>query len=495
MQRKIQNKLFFVIGVIIVFLPWHVCAQKYDPPLRIEIPVPSENNSCFLTPVEKEGLILLSDNHDGKTWNITHYDTNLAIKVDKQIAFNNHLVFCQDSYNNHIYCAAFQSYNQNSNQYNCSFLCYDMQKKTINVYAISLHEKESVCYMSHINNMIVFSTVNNKNDEYVYLFDCGSSVCKKMDICENSYSVECIQADTVNRQILIGIIGYRAKYETYIKLIAVGASGQSIEKEYVINLNKKYFLSSLKMSVIDNQSYLLSGDYYLSNNMSASEINRASTGIYSLMFNPQKEIQASYFDFTDIENLSAYQKKIFTAGTSHNHTSLLYADDSIQILATEFFSIDYEQDMTTPMNMYYSGMYTGNTRISGYKYLNAVITTIQKDGSVKKCDIFNFNGLTLPRVMRMLNGYKEEQQLLVFFSYDGNIYSIVYEPQLVTPMQAEAVKTYSGNDIISKNYTSFCCHWYQNIFLNYGYQKIISRNSNKRNNSRIVFYVTKLIYD
>ncbi len=496
MPLKILNKLFFTIGIAIAFLPWQGYAQKYDPPIRIEIPVPSENNTCFLTPVDKNGIIILIDNHDEKTWNIVHYDTNFSVITDKQITFNNKLNFCQDSYSNNIYCAAFQTYNTSASAYNCSFLCYNMLQKTINVYALSLREKESICYMSQIDNIIVFSTINNKNEEQVYLFDCASSICKKLDVCENSFSVECIQTDTFNQCILIGLIGYKAKYETYIKLLTINSSNQSIENERVINLNKKYFLSSLKLHITDGQSYLLSGDYYLSNNMSASEINRASTGIYSFAFNPQDEIKASYFDFTDIENLSSYQKKIFTANTSHNHTSLLYADAGMQILATEFFSIDYEQDMTTPMSMYYSGMYTNNMRISGYKYLNAVITTIQKDGSVKKCDIFNFNGLTLPRVTRILNAYVDEQRLLVFFSYDGNIYSIVYEPQSSTrPAQAERIISSSNNDIISKDYTSFCCHWYQNKFLCYGYQKIISRNSSRRNNNKIVFYATKLIYE
>lgn len=453
-----------------------------------------------MKPIDHTGLVLLTNNHDGNTWNIAHYDTNMAVTINEKINFGQPLTYSTAYVHNNIYCAALQADNNTKNdKYNCFLLWYDIADKKINVYALSINEKENIYYLCHMDHSIVFSTVNNKNEENVYLFNCNNSTCNKLNVCENDFSVECIQADTFRHRIVIGMIGYKAKFNTYIKLVEIHPTEQTIENEYVINLNDKYYLSSLHMNILNGHRFMLSGDYHMSNNMSAMEMNKISNGIYSLLFSPHSNVQASYFDFADINNLSSYQRKTLFANTAHNYTRLLCANDSTMVLVTEFYSINYENDPGTGHTFYNGYNYYNSptvTRISGYKYLSAIITAIGRNGNIKKCDLFNFNGLILPTVSQILTGYLDSNDhMLVYFTHDGNIYSIIYgKNNIIQPIQSEYILPLSHADIVNKNYNITCQHWYNRYFICHGFQKIIHRNG-KKNNSKTVFFATKMLYD
>ncbi len=454
-----------------------------------------------MQPIGNTGMVILTNNFDGNTWNIAHYDTNMTVKTNEKISFGQILTYSTAYVQNNTYCAALQADNNTkTDKYNCFFVWYDIACKKINVYALSINEKESIYHLCHMDHSIVFSTVNNKNEENVYMFDCNKSVCKKLNVCENDFSIECIQADTFRHRIVIGMIGYKSKYNTYIKLADIHPEMQTMENENVINLNNKYYLSSLQMNILNNRQILLSGDYHMSNNMSAMEINKISNGIYSLLFSPYTaNVQASYFDFADINNMNSYQKKTLFANTAHNYTRMLCANDSTMVLVTEFYSINYETDPTSGYAFYNRYNYYNSPttmRISGYKYLQAIITTIGRNGNIKKCDIFNFNGLTLPTVSYILNGYLDSNDhLLVYFTYDGNIYSIIYGPAgIVQSTQSEYILPLNQTDIVNKNYNITCTHWYNDYFICYGFQKIIHRNE-KKNNSKTMFFATKMLYN
>ena len=78
--------------LILIFLfvlsVWHVSAQDFDPPLRLELDM-TEAKSMNMEMLGKNGLVLFfqKDAKDETKWIVCHYDTNFQLVKTRSVPF------------------------------------------------------------------------------------------------------------------------------------------------------------------------------------------------------------------------------------------------------------------------------------------------------------------------------------------------------------------------------------------------------------------------
>lgn len=479
--EKLRGIVFFIACCLILCVNIH--AQSYDPPFRIELESKTLYNSYFLDLAGEKGLILMQNNHDDLSWKLIHYDTLFQTVTAKDITFNKSLFLQTTFLSSSLYCAALQTSTKAKDQtFNSFFVSYDFASHKINVYAFKLLEDERIEKLAQTNNCIVFSTINDKSEEKNYLFDCEHSTYTNFG---DNFSICSFVYDT-NRQCLwIDGIESISKNDNHLRIFSISNNGK-IEKDMIVYLDSNYYLHESFIQLAPNNNLLVSG-LYSSKNRKSKILN---SGLYNFVIQNDTPQQARFLEFSDIELLTDQQR----LANCHSHTFSVYQNDSIQIVATEFYEPIYEQDNN--IGFYYTNMYSG-VRLVGFKYIKSFISTISTNGDFKDYNVVVYPNLLLKEVRKLISGYvDEENNLLVLFADDGKIFSLIFNKETTTlPSFCDNIEPCSRLDIVNKDYSSTCRHWYGNYFLCYGFQQLTKRGANKRSGNHNIFYFSKLIYD
>ena len=480
-----MNRFFLLKFFFLCILFWQntLFSQAYNPPIRMELTLLKDYQSIKMNVVGKNGLVVVADNEDKKSWTLSHYDTNFYNIISKKIDFNTTVALYKVFVTETLYCAVFHS--QYTTSHNTFFLSYDIEHQKINVYAVNLPEKEYVVFLGQIGDFIVFSTVNNKR-EILYSLDCKTSSVSKLNFGTNegSYTIEFLQRDTFNNCLQIGAICYE-KGIVNIALTSVNDSG-TIENIVKTNLDEKYLISSLQYVAVGDDYQIITGSFRLKGIMNNNQNIR--NGLFTISIANNNIEKIHYLPYSNIENLNSSQRKSMLSNNTYSHTYSICQNDSLHILVTEFYNIKFSSTYPTLTSYDYA--------YPTYRYNFALISFINKEGYFSNFYMFNFNGLSSKEVLYLLAGQMTEEGLLIYFAFEDNLYSITYNKETNTqPVQIESILPLHRSDIVKFNYAADCLHWYDNKYIYIGKQKLLKRGASKKTGIRTVLYASKLIYD
>ncbi len=473
-----------ILSFIVVF-------AQGNPPLRIDIPLSSANDFVYVKSLKKEGLLLLTDNNDAKSWTITHYDTLLRTKITKKIELGYNLILQQTFFDNNYFCAAWQNKQSTNNEFNTFFLLYNIADKKIKIFALNITNNTPLTNIACYNHQILFETQINKSTKKMYIFDCDSNTYSPLFADDIQTIMQTAYIDTLRQTLKVGCIVFQDNKSSCL-LMDIDSLGNK-NNEIKFSLPDKYKICQFDFKSFNNHNRILVVGTFFSREKTLFSSTSAD-GLFVLPIINQQAQQANFIDYLQMEKMFSSQKKS-TISSLYSHHFTAFANDTAMVVISEFFTPEYEQELQAMNTFYGSSMPT--LRFVGYRYAHAAIFYLDMNGSLKTCNGLNFNGLMLNNEQNILNAFlDEEDNLLVYFAYDAKTYSIIYQQNRIKqPMQAENMDLTSTNEILSKNLSSSIDYWYDNYFFYSGYQRLFKKGNGKRNAFKSVFFISKMIYD
>ena len=393
-----------------------VVAQD-NPPLRIDIPLSSANTFVYIESLKQDGLLLLTDNNDGKSWTITHYDSLLRTKTSKKIDLAYNLSLRQTFFDNTYFCAGWQ-HQQKNTDFNTFFLLYNIIEKKIQVFALNIPNNATLTSLACGEQIILFELQENKSQKTMYLFDCRKNEYVPLFADKRQTSMQAAHFDTLNHLLKVGCLVYQDK-QTSCLLADIDSLG-TLTNETNISISDKYKIQQFDFHQLggEDSRMLVCGTF--SSQEKTIFSSTSANGLFVIPIINAQPQQAKFIDYLQMEKMFADKKKAGNASLySHHFTA--FANDTALVAVTEFFVPEYEQDIQT-MNMYYGGTSMPTMRFVGFRYLHAAIFYMDMNGNLKTCNGLNFNGLMLRDEQNILNAFlDEEDKLLVYFIRLSNL--------------------------------------------------------------------------
>jgi hypothetical protein len=168
------------------------------------------------------------------------------------------------------------------------------------------------------------------------------------------------------------------------------------------------------------------------------------------------------------------------------------------LFLTELYYPEYTT--TTTYNNYDPYSYYGRTptytnTFSGYRYVNAYITTFDTAGLLSWSYYFPFQNLITYRLMQRLSAHFLGEETLLYYPFNTYITAtLLHHATTIEPLTTINLETNYPRDMVEYSRDARITHWYGDNFLCSGYQYI--RNGTKGFKSkRYVFYLNKLRYE
>lgn len=489
-----MKKIFILL---ILFCAWiDILAQNFDPPLRLEFDM-AENKSMNMELLGRNGLVLFfqKNTKDDTKWTVCHYDTNFQLLKMRSVPFETKTNVCVIASDEHFFYAMLQSDAARTNIANTYILRYDAQTKKIDVFSFYQAEKGRIMSMSHYGNIFVYSILNSKSEEQIYVFNTKSlehSVLHQDK--SNSCEFQDAYIDTLFRSLWVVSKWHESKKQTAVHLTQLDTNG-AVLQEFPLETDNKYTLNSCKIIYANDNAMFLSGNYLNHEEQKQSTKNNNS-GVFTIYLKDNYIEQILFFEYALMENWYAIHKNL---SGSYDMSYFVMQNDSLIILATDFYMPEYQQ--------YYNNQYAGSgfysvpiveSKLIGYRYQTACLFTFDRSGKLLYYNPFNYSGLLLKSVRPLFNGYIDEEtnEMLFLFGYNNKMFSLVYDKtEIVQGIKTLTIASSSRFESISTAEKSICQHWYGNNFIYSAYQRTSKKyGSSSRKNTKYVFGINKLEY-
>ena len=485
-----------------------VCnAQNYDPPQRIEIEIEQDKPTYHLRLMGGNGFVLISRNDQkeiGK-WTITHYDTNLTQLLTKDISLEIHLVLSDVNSDKENFYAILQSPAIGKvNVVNTYIINYNVVTKKIDVFSLYQAERAVINHITLLGNIFVFTSYNSKAEECIYSFNNKSLVTEKL--YENKtapFEFQQAYIDTIDNSLWLITKFYESKRQTIFTLTQLNEDGKIVQERDIV-MDENYYLNSCRITRMDKDRLMLIGDYTLLNKENLFTTRNNNAGMFSVSIVKNEIQNISYLEYGTLEGLSGTANKKNTSDL-YSNTYIVAQTDSIVIVISDFYTPEYVHEVYSNRNMNY-GIWGGNSaylpseaKLVGFKYHLAYFFIYDKSGNMTWYNVFNYNGLMLKSVKRLVHAYIEETtyNTLYYFAFEGKLYSLINNKnKIIQPITIENIDPSSRFFSVNANTVYNCEHWYGDYFVYYGYQKMYNRYSKDKSkkNNKHVFYVNKLMY-
>jgi len=474
-------------------------------PLRVELETAKDANDFNFIEVGEQGIFVFYESamtgKDSTTWIFIHYDTNLQRKATMQIVTQSRLAYsyvCASK--SHVFVLLQDmSGNKNSGVMRV-VIRVNIWDNSMEIYEIGILPYLLVRDMKPVDeNHLLLLLSGEKYDEVFYV-DFFDSQIFRFDMPEKSVSaVNFIMVDTVQEQILLGMVTEKDKQSCF-GLYVTDIHGNIKDIQYFPAI-KDVFYNNAQLTIIDSATYLIIGTYSVFETKFSSNVH---SGVYSLRYRNGSFEQPDFFQYTDLkaENVNGSKSVSTTEALSSTNlytlASPLFVDSMRILFLTEFYYPEYTT--TTTYNhydpySYYSRTPTYTNTFSGYRYVNAYITTFDTAGNLTWHYYFPFQNLITYRLMQRLNACFLGDETLLYYPFNTYITAtLLHEAATIVPLTTINLETNYLRDAVEYSRDARITHWYGNNFLCSGYQYI--RNGTKGVKSkRYVFYLNKLRYE
>ena len=481
-------------------------AQDYDPPQRIEFEVEIDKFPYHLRALGENGLVLISstDQKDIGTWTITHYDTNFNQLLLKNIKLGVPLVVSAVNSDKENFYAILQSPAvSKADVVNTYIISYNVRSKKIDVFSFYLADRAAINYISLLGDIFVYATYNSKLEERVYLFNNKSLTTNRL---YEYKTIPCefqqFYLDTISNSLWVIVKFYESKKQTIFTLTQLDTQGKILFEKDII-MDEYYYLNSCKMTRLDTTRLILTGEYTLNTKENIFTTKNNNAGIFSVSIVNNEIQHIAYLEYGTLDGpFGATSKK--NTSDLYSNTYIASQTDSIIIIVSDFYTPEYVHELYSNRADY--GIWTGGptylpseAKLVGFKYHLAYFFIYDKSGNLLWYNVFNYNGLMLKNIKKLMRAYIEDETLntLYYFAFEGKLYSLINNKnKIIQPITIENIDPSSRFFSINANTAYNCEHWYNDCFIYYGYQRLYNRytTGKSKKNSKHVFYVNKLAY-
>lgn len=479
----------------------------------------------------EQGVALIHDldqYHEGKKlWEVTLLDSNLAEswKLEMEIETRSRLVGYEHR-DNFIY-VLFRGGDHEGSDLN--LITIHLKTEEIKRFNIKQEVTFKVTHFSALSQAIVLGGYVS-NDPAVLIYDLETENLKIVPGFFISQTELLDLRSNANNTFNALLIDRNSKDKKRLILKTFDAKGAMLFDDIIEIDGKRSILSGIT-STLKNDELLIAGTWTLGTSKQAS-------GIYSVLADPFSDQPIKFYDFGSLEHFLDYQSPKRVAKLKEKslqakdarvipdfkvYTTVIRMEEQpggFALLAEVYQpSSNYN---TTPywsgfspnpyyygsgyspygyynpfMNRYYSPPYQYNnapSQVGESKILSSSVLVFDHQGNLK-------NDYSLVLQEKKSNGleqtadfifnkdeiaiaYKKEKEILIMHGTNGNQYDTLHTT-LENP--GELVRSDSEN--------SYVRFWYQNYMYSWGYQRIKDPEKKSEDQTRNVFYITKIRVD
>jgi hypothetical protein len=389
------------------------------------------------------------------------------------------------------------------NVVNTYIIVYNIVSRKIEVFSFYHADKVPVNNIVLFGDILVFTTINAKSEEHIYLFNTQSLSTHKLYTHKTSpCEFQQTYIDTTTNRLWLITKFFESKKRTIFTLTQFNEKGDIVHEKDIV-MDEKYYLNSCRMTRVDTNQILLTGEYALNTKENVFTTRNNNVGIFSIEMINNEIQQISYLEYGTLKGpFESVNKK--NMSDLYSSTYIATQSDSIIILVSDFYTPEYVHEVYPDRTMNYSMWSTSSylsteAKLAGFKYHLAYFLIYSKSGKVLWYNTFNYNGLLLKNVKELMHAHIDTgtYNTLYYFAFEGKLYSLINNKnEIIQAISIENIEPSSRFLSVDANMLYQCEHWYDDCFIYYGYQRLYNRysgNKSKKNN-RYVFYANKLIY-
>jgi len=483
----------YIIAFWCILISFAVQAQR-DLPLRIEFETAKDASDYHFEQVGKQGCFIFyegqSINKDTTSWLFMYYDTNLIKKRNITQLLPASASYITGDFSDNLLFLLFQEKKQKKQPNTYHLVTIDLLSETSTSSEIPNLTNSNIYKLINIGENFLINAYT-EGQEYLYFFHPSTRKVTELSATKGFISsVEFIEKDTFSHILYLGLSIIEDKKSAFF-LYKTDYSGNIIN---ILSFPaiEDYIYHSARMSILDSNSALIIGTY---NMIQDKYTDNLHSGLYTLQFQEGEMQSPTFFNFTQLRTRDS--SFIQSAKPFNLNLQLLVGSLSTNnlqyTLTTEVYYPEYTQSGYSSYDPYGYNM-PSSPVFTGYRYVNAYVTTFDKDGQLLWHHYIPFENMLTPRLITRVNIFFENQNAVIFYPYNSDItYTRVNGNRVLDKTTSIFIETSRKNDIIEYSKKLQMENWYENNFLIHGYQ-YLKNNSKNNKGKRYVFFVNKLRY-
>lgn len=479
-----------IIALFLALSSFFLCAQQ-DKMLRIELETAKDADDYDCIPIGKDGVIVFYEGYsaspDTASWVLMHYDTNLVKIENTFVKTPANLEYITAEHSQGHLIILFQEKGQ--------------RKIIPKSYYLDVNLKDKIHYFGELKGLSDYSVnffkardnhffiISYEKDKYtVALYNRGLDTLLTPDFSlMNVQSIEFCEIDTFNNSLLWGLV-VRENKGALLHLLKTNFNGKVIS-DYLFPAYTGYYYSSARLAVIDSVSSIIMGTYTDDEKRYGSNMH---TGVYTLSFKNNKIGDPEYFSYTHRSRDSVADKK--NKNKNINYQLLvgdIFPHNGKYSFVTEVFYPEYSYNS----DPYYYGYGMTTSTFEGYRYINAYVTTFDKDGHLL-CDHFvPFSNILSKKLIQPIGIFDHQSNTVIYYLYNMSMTStLVNGSEVISPLSTVKLSPSGKKEMAEYNKGIRFEKWYNDYFILSGYQYLRNISSKKSKTRRYVFFVNKLQY-
>jgi hypothetical protein len=490
-----------IVILLFTLLPFSSHSQTVDnDPIRLELESGKDWYDYSFIPIGNHGILLINRgkliHQDTALWDFTFYDTNFFKIKTYQIKLLSSLILTSNHFSGSGFYLLFQTSNNKKSFPKTYLLSSSLIDTTLNCLNLKLQEifpeMNTISQFTADHEHLFLFSSENGNNSFCFYNTNHQAITLKQSIGDNLS--ESIFLDNTSKKILIAINNYISptdKNEKGFQLFVSDYSGKDHSylkfPEY-----EEYQFRSARIAKTDSNSYLIIGTY---NNETDKKPSNLHSGVYTLTYKGGKLGYPNFYNYTSLKTKDT--KALIKAQSNNLNLQLvignLYTNNEQFGFVTEVYYPEYSTS-----NYYSPGSYYASTPVStfdGYRFLNAYVTTFDKDGNLLWDNFIPINDMLTQSLQHKVGLYIDEQNNgYIYYPNNSTITStLVHNYTVLEPIMNEKLTTLYPKDIIESSAQIRIERWYDNNFLISGYQSIKNPNYGK-SGKRFVFFINRLQY-
>ena len=294
---------------------------------------------------------------------------------------------------------------------------------------------------------------------------------------------------------------YRNKYDVQGELISSIKLESKEDKE----------INSGRTMTINKNSEIMIGTYLTVNPKKRKNMNSAGSNSNGMFFASFEKEEQQYIKYYDFSKFSTFYTHFKTRLFSSNETKIRKGEKTIsyRLLVHDIIKRDndyvmvaeayYPQYHTEYRTSYRNGQMVSYTVevFDGYKYTHAIIAGFDFEGNLLWDNTFEIGDVVSYTLKERVKVLPYDEEIVLLYSWSGNIIStIIKGNEIVGDKEMTKIESKNADDNVKRNYDSDVSYWYDNYFISYGYQTLISEEEKKSGGKkkRTIFYFNKIGY-
>ncbi len=486
--------------------------------IRAEIETTEDARPFNIVNLGKNGILIitrLNEFLDRKTqnWTFTFYNHHLQKKWTQKLPFSEDLDYQGFGFEKDTAYLFFYKDNKRSSENNLKIVAFELTKGKFTNYDTIVSDKANLTTLQiYLQN--AYFTIENKENIKLYIKNLTNNTLTEIvvDNTDNT-NIENLTIDSIQNVMYLLIKKEISKRENILILKKYDLTGKELSTMEIKNPDDKLKLLTGMVSLLKNDSIIITGSYNLSDEKSSNYAETSileAAGVYFVRIDANVVKPFRFINFLTFDNIHKYLnkrevskiKKIQESKTQKEFSlnylliehDVMQVDDKLILVAEAFYP---EYRVISDMSYDYYGRMTPTSRtiFDGYRYTNAFVLCLDENGNTKWNQLFDIWNILTMEIKERVSVMPLKNELLMSYNDDGEIvYKIMNDTTTVSDIDNLKIEMNYANDKAMFNPSANIDYWYDHYYLVYGIQTI-KNNSLANRSKRTVFYMNKVSFE